>query len=90
MRSPRLWVRHPLTEIAVFGLVLARLHKSDASSAVGNAVAIENGQIHQRVVENMGDDRGERLSAVNVRKAVVAGKARRREPDDAADSRENS
>ena len=34
---------------------------------------------HQRVVKNMSDERGERLSAVNLRKAV-AGKARRREP----------
>ena len=35
---------------------------------------------HQRVVKNMSDERGERLSAVNVRKAVVAGKGQRREP----------
>ena len=35
----------------------------------------------------MGDDRGEQLTTVNVRKAVVAGKARRREPHNAADSR---
>ena len=35
-------VGHPLAEIAVFGLVLARLDKRDAGSAVGNAVAIEN------------------------------------------------
>jgi hypothetical protein len=69
-------VRHPGAEIAVFGLGLAFLHKRDAGSAMRNAVAIENGQVHQRVVENMSDDRGERLSAVNVRKAVVAGKAR--------------
>ena len=66
-------VRHPLAEIAVFGLVLARLHKPDAGSAVGNAVAIENGQVHQLVVENMRDDRGERLSAVDMRKAPVTG-----------------
>jgi hypothetical protein len=42
---------------------------------VRHAVAIENGQVHQRVVENMGDDRGERLSAVDMRKAPVAGQA---------------
>jgi hypothetical protein len=41
---------------------------------VRNAVAIENRQVDQRIVKNMGDDRGERLSAVNVRKAIVAGK----------------
>ena len=68
-------------------LGLAFLHKRDACSAVRHAVAIENGQVHQRVVENMRHDSGERLSAVNVRKAIVAGKARRREPDHAAYSR---
>jgi hypothetical protein len=87
-RLPNL-VRHPRTEIAVFWLGLASLHKRDAGSAMRNAVAIENGDVHQRVVKNMSDDRGERLSPVNVRKAVVAGKAGRREPDNAADSRKN-
>jgi hypothetical protein len=53
---------------------------------MGNAVAIESGNAHQRVVKS--DERGERLSAVNVRKAVVAGKARRRKPH-AANSRKN-
>jgi hypothetical protein len=74
-RLPEL-VGHPLAEIAVFGLV----HKLDAGSAVGNAVAIENGQVHQLIAKDVADDRGERLSAVNVRKAIVAGKAGRREP----------
>jgi hypothetical protein len=37
--------------------------------------------------ENVTDNRGERLSAVNVRKAIVTGEARRREQ--AADSRKN-
>jgi hypothetical protein len=55
---------------------------------MGNAVAIESGKAHQRVVKNMSDERGERLSAVNVRKAVVAGEARRRKPH-AANSRKN-
>jgi hypothetical protein len=82
-------VGHPGAEIAVFGLGLAFLHKRDAGSAVRLSVAIENGQVHQRVVENVSDDRGERLSAVNMRKATVTGKARRREQYYAADSREN-
>jgi hypothetical protein len=69
----------------VFGLGLAFLHKLDAGSAMRNAVAIENGQVHEIIAKDMGDDRGERLSAVNVRKAVVASKARRREPHNAAD-----
>jgi hypothetical protein len=73
----------------VFGLGLAFLHKRDAGSAVRLSVAIENGQVHQRVVENVSDDRGERLSAVDVRKVPVAGKAGRREQNDAADSRKN-
>jgi hypothetical protein len=59
----------------VFRLGLVSLDKRDAGSAVRYAVAIENGQVHQRVVENMGDDRGERLSAVDMRKAPVAGQA---------------
>jgi len=63
------------------------LHKLDAGSAVRHAVAIENGPVHQLIAKDVGDDRGERLSAVDVRKAIVAGKARRREPDDAAHSR---
>jgi hypothetical protein len=37
----------------------------------------------------VGDDGSERLSAVDVGKAIVAGKARRREPHNAADSRKN-
>jgi hypothetical protein len=37
------------------------------------AVAIESGQVHQRVVENVSDDGGERRSAVDMRKAPVAG-----------------
>jgi hypothetical protein len=61
----------------VLRLVLGFLQKRDAGSTVTRAVAIENGQVHQRVVENMRHDRGDRLSAVNVRKAIVAGKARR-------------
>ena len=70
-----------------------------------------NGEVHQRVVENMSDDRGERqrvhadpahlldrlgdvgrgerLSPVNVRKAVVAGKAGRREPQRGRQSEES-
>ena len=47
-------VRHPLTEIAVFGLGLARVDKRDAGSAVGNAVAIENRQVDQRIVKKHG------------------------------------
>ena len=82
-------VGHPLAEIAVFGLGLVFLHKRDARPAVRNAVAVENSQVHEIIAKDMGDDRGERLSAVKVRKAVVAGKAGRREPDDAADSRKN-
>ena len=82
-------VRHPLAELAVRQPRLAFLHKRDASSAVRLAVAIENGEVHQRVVEDVSDDRGERLSAVDMGKAPVTGKAGRREPDDAADSREN-
>jgi len=70
-------------------LGLPFLHKRDAGSTVRLAVAIENGQGHQHVVENVSDDRGERLSAVDMRKAPVTGKAGRREPDDAAGSREN-
>ena len=70
-------------------LGLTFLHKRDAGSAVGLAVAIENRQVHQRVVENVSDDRGERLSAVDMRKAPVTGKSGRREQDDAVDSREN-
>ena len=54
-------IRHPLTEIAVFGLSLACLHKRDAGSAERRAVAIENGEVHQPFVENMRHDRGERL-----------------------------
>jgi hypothetical protein len=53
------------------------------------SVAIENGQVHQRVVENVSDDRRARLSAVDMRKAPVTGKARRREPHNAADGRKN-
>jgi hypothetical protein len=68
-------VGHPLAEIAVFGLGLAFLHKRDAGSAVRHAVAIENGQVHEPVVENVSHDRRERLSAVDMHKAPVAGKA---------------
>ena len=68
-------VGHPFAEIAVIGLGLARLHKRDAGSAERRSVAIENREVHQAVVENMRHDRGERLSAVNVGKAIVAGKA---------------
>jgi len=56
---------------------------------VRRAIAIESGQVHERIVENVRDDRGERLPAVDMCKAIVAGKSRRREPDNAADSREN-
>jgi len=58
----------------VLRLGLAFLHKRDASAAVRHAVAIENGQVHQRVVENVSDDRASWLSAVDVRKATVAGR----------------
>jgi hypothetical protein len=68
-------VGHPGAEIAVFGLGLAFLHKRDAGSAVRHAVAIENGQVHEPVVENVSHDRRERLSAVDMHKAPVAGKA---------------
>ena len=73
----------------MFGLDLAFLHKRDAGSAVRLSVAIENGQVYQRVVENVSDDRGERLPAVDMRKAPVTGKAGRREPHNAADCRKN-
>jgi hypothetical protein len=66
------------------GSLLARLHDLDAGSAVENAIAIENSQVHQLIAKNVGDDSGERLSAVNVRKAIVAGKAGRRKPHNAA------
>ena len=69
----------------MFGLGLAFLHKRNAGSAGERAVAIENGQVHQRVVENVSHDRGERLPAVNMRKAFVTGKARRREQHNAAE-----
>jgi hypothetical protein len=78
-------VGHPGAEIAVFGLGVVRLHKRDAGSALRHAVAIENGQVHQPVVENMSDDRGERLSAVDMRAAPLTGKAGRREPDEAGE-----
>jgi hypothetical protein len=71
------------------GLGLAFLHKRDAGSAVRNAVAIENSQVHEIIAKDMSHDRRERLSAVNVRKEPVAIQARRREPDNAANSREN-
>ena len=67
-------VRHPLTEIAVLGLLLAPLHERDAGPAMGNAVAIENSQVHEAVAKDMSDDRGERLPAVNVGKESIAGK----------------
>jgi hypothetical protein len=82
-------VGHPLAEIAVSRLGFALLHKRDAGPAVRHAAAIENGEVHQRVVENVRDDRGERLSAVDMGKAPFTCKAGRREQDDAADSREN-
>jgi len=56
-------------------LALAFLHKRDAGSAVRLSVAIENGQVHQPFVENVSHDRRERLSAVDMRKAPVTGKA---------------
>ena len=52
------------------GLGLVSLHKRDACTAVGHAVAIENGQVHERVVEDVSHDRGERLSAVDMRKSA--------------------
>ena len=55
----------------MFGLGLAFLDKRHAGSAVRYAVAIENGEVHQRVVENVSDDRRERLPAVDMRKAPV-------------------
>jgi hypothetical protein len=82
-------VGHPGAEIAVFGLGLAFLHKRDGGPAVRRAVAIENGQVHQRIVENVRDDRGERLPAGDMCKAAIASKSRRLEPDNAADSRED-
>lgn len=75
LRGPPDLVRHPGAEIAVFGLVLAFLHKRDAGSAVRLSVAIENDQGLQRVVENVSDDRGERHSAVDMREAPVTCKA---------------
>jgi hypothetical protein len=72
-------VGHPGAEIAVFGLGLAFLHKRDAGSAERRPVAIENGEVHQAVVENMSYDRRERLSAVDMRETPVASEARRRE-----------
>jgi hypothetical protein len=68
-------VGHPLAEIAVFGVGLVRLHKRDGDSAAGNAVAIENGQVHRLVANDVRDDRGERLSAVDMGKEPVAGKS---------------
>ena len=44
-------VGHPGAEMAVFGLGLVSLHERDAGTAVGHADAIENGQVHERVVE---------------------------------------
>jgi hypothetical protein len=82
-------VGHPLAEIAVFRLGLAVLHKWDAGSAVRNAVAVKNSQVHEIIAKEMGDDRSERLSAVNVSKEPIAVLARRREPHNAADSRKN-
>ena len=73
----------------MFWLRLARLHQRDAGSAERRSVAIENREVHQGVVENMRHDRGERLSAVNVGKAIVAGEAGRRELDDAANGRKD-
>ena len=48
----------------VFGLLLASLHNRDPASAVRLSVAIENGQVHERVVENVSHDSRERLSAL--------------------------
>ena len=70
-------------------LGLAFLHKWDAGSAVRLSVAIENGEVHERAAENVSDDRGERLSAVDMRKASVTGKAGGREPHNAADGRKD-
>jgi hypothetical protein len=61
------------TEITVFGLLLASLHKRDAGSAVGNAVAIENSQVHEPVAKDVSHDRRERLSAVDMSKEPIAG-----------------
>jgi hypothetical protein len=52
----------------VFRLGLSSLLMRDTGSAVKHAVAIENGQVHQRVVDNVGDERGERLSSVDMAK----------------------
>ena len=73
----------------MFRLGLSFLHRRDAGSTVRLAVAIENGQVHEPVVENVSHDHSERLSAVDMRKGSVAGKPGWREQDDAADSREN-
>jgi hypothetical protein len=43
-------------------------------TAVGNAIAVEDGQVHQIIAKDVGDNRREGFSAVNVGKAVVAGK----------------
>jgi hypothetical protein len=56
----------------VFRLGLAFLHNGDAGSAVRDSVAVENSQVHQIIAKDMSDDRGERLSAVNVRKEPIA------------------
>jgi hypothetical protein len=64
---------------------LAFLHKRDAGSAVRHAVAIENGKVHQRFVENAATI----AASVDMRKAPVTVKAKRREQDEAADSRKN-
>jgi len=60
-----------------------------AESAVRHSDAIENGQVHEIIAKDMGDDRGERLSAANMRKDPVAVQAGRHEPEHAADSRKN-
>jgi hypothetical protein len=52
-RRPDL-VRHPLTEIAVFGIVLTFLQKRDAGSAVRNAVAVANSQVREIIAKDMG------------------------------------
>jgi hypothetical protein len=46
---------------------------------VRHAVAIENGQVHQRVVDNVGDERGERLSSVDVAKRTSPVRRKARE-----------
>lgn len=66
---------------------LAFLQERDTCSAVRLVVAIQNGQVHQLIAEDVGDDCGERLSAVDMGKAPVTGKAGRREQHNAADSR---